>query len=90
MMVCVPVTADGQVDPHWGRAGRVAVADVADGQIRDWQEFAGAGMGCTAKGPRVPITPGSHGSCGTTRSRRSPSAMWGPACSACSARWPYE
>ena len=40
MRVCVPVTADGQVDPRWGRAGRVAVADVADdGQIRDWQEF---------------------------------------------------
>lgn len=40
MRVCVPITADGQVDPRWGRAGRVAVADVAGGQIRDWQEFA--------------------------------------------------
>ena len=39
MKVCVPITADGQVDPRWGRADRVAVADVADGEIRDWQEF---------------------------------------------------
>jgi predicted Fe-Mo cluster-binding NifX family protein len=40
MKVCVPVTADGQVDPRWGRAERVAVADVAGGEIRSWQEFA--------------------------------------------------
>jgi predicted Fe-Mo cluster-binding NifX family protein len=39
MKVCVPVTSDGQVDPRWGRADRVAVADIADGDIRDWQEF---------------------------------------------------
>jgi predicted Fe-Mo cluster-binding NifX family protein len=39
MRVCVPVTADGQVDPRWGRADRVAVAEVADGEIRVWQEF---------------------------------------------------
>ena len=40
MRLCVPTTADGQVDPRWGRADCVAVADVADGEIRDWQEFA--------------------------------------------------
>ncbi len=39
MKVCVPVTGDGQVDPRWGRAERVAVADVDGGRIRDWQEF---------------------------------------------------
>ena len=39
MKVCVPVAADGQVDPRWGRADRVAVAEVADGEVRDWQEF---------------------------------------------------
>jgi predicted Fe-Mo cluster-binding NifX family protein len=39
MRVCVPITADGQVEPRWGRADRVAVADVADGEIRAWQEF---------------------------------------------------
>lgn len=40
MKVCVPITADGQLDPRWGRADRVAVAEVADGQVTDWQEFA--------------------------------------------------
>lgn len=40
MRVCVPVTADGQVDPRWGRADRVAVAEVADGDLTDWREFA--------------------------------------------------
>lgn len=40
MKVCVPITADGQVDPRWGRADQVAVAEVSDGQISDWQEFA--------------------------------------------------
>jgi predicted Fe-Mo cluster-binding NifX family protein len=39
MRVCVPISADGQVDPRWGRADRVAVAEVADGEIRGWQEF---------------------------------------------------
>lgn len=39
MKVCVPITADGQVDPRWGRAQRVAIADVSDGEIRSWQEF---------------------------------------------------
>ena len=39
MKVCVPITADGQVDTRWGRADRVAVVEVADGEIRDWQEF---------------------------------------------------
>lgn len=39
MRVCVPITADGLVEPRWGRADRVAVADVTDGEIHDWQEF---------------------------------------------------
>lgn len=39
MRVCVPITADGEVDPRWGRADRVAVADVTDGEIHGWQEF---------------------------------------------------
>ncbi|MHB1593170.1 MAG: NifB/NifX family molybdenum-iron cluster-binding protein [Streptosporangiaceae bacterium] len=38
MKVCVPVTADGQVDPRWGRAEAVAVAEVSDGAITSWQE----------------------------------------------------
>ena len=40
MRVCVPVTADGQVDPRWGRADHVAVAEVAGGEIGGWREFA--------------------------------------------------
>jgi predicted Fe-Mo cluster-binding NifX family protein len=39
MKVCVPITADGSLDPRFGRAERVAVAEVADGEIHSWQEF---------------------------------------------------
>lgn len=38
MIVCVPVTKDGLVDPRWGRADRVAVAEVDDGEIATWLE----------------------------------------------------
>lgn len=40
MRVCIPVTSDGQVDPRWGRAARVAVADVQGGSLIAWDEFA--------------------------------------------------
>ena len=40
MIVCVPVTVSGEVDPRWGRAARVAVARVEHGRITDWQEHA--------------------------------------------------
>ena len=40
MRVCVPITADGRVEPRWGRADRVAVADMTNGEIGDWQEFS--------------------------------------------------
>ena len=39
IIVCVPVTADGQLDPRWGRADRVAVATVGQDGIGDWEEF---------------------------------------------------
>jgi predicted Fe-Mo cluster-binding NifX family protein len=39
MRVCVPVTVDGQVDARWGRARRLAVAQVDAGLIMDWREF---------------------------------------------------
>lgn len=39
MILCVPVTADDVVDPRWGRADRIAVAEVLDGQITTWQEI---------------------------------------------------
>lgn len=38
MIVCVPVMADGQIDPRWGRAARVAVARVEQGAIVAWDE----------------------------------------------------
>lgn len=38
-MVCVPVTEDGDVTPSWGRARRVAVAEVTDGLLASWKEF---------------------------------------------------
>ena len=39
IVVCVPVTVDGLLDPRWGRADRVAVATVGQDGIGDWQEF---------------------------------------------------
>jgi predicted Fe-Mo cluster-binding NifX family protein len=39
ILVCVPVTTDGQVDARWGRAARVAVARVRDGSLVSWQAF---------------------------------------------------
>jgi predicted Fe-Mo cluster-binding NifX family protein len=39
MKVCVPVTDAGSVDPRWGRADRVAIAEITDDEIEDWQEF---------------------------------------------------
>ena len=38
MNVCVPITAEGAVAGRWGRAERVAVAEVSDGAIRSWRE----------------------------------------------------
>lgn len=37
MIVCIPVTSDGQTGPHWGRASHVALATVSNRQITDWQ-----------------------------------------------------
>ena len=39
MILCVPVTGTGEVDPRWGRAGRVAVAEVVGGTVRRWDEY---------------------------------------------------
>ncbi len=39
MLVCVPVGEDGSVDPRWGRADRVATAEVGPDAVADWQEF---------------------------------------------------
>lgn len=39
MIVCIPVTTDGAVDPRWGRAQRVAIARVNGETIESWEEF---------------------------------------------------
>lgn len=39
MIVCVPVTKEGLVDPRWGRADRVAIVDVVGGEIVSWREI---------------------------------------------------
>ena len=39
MIVCVPVSVDGSVGQGWGRAGRVAVAEVGPQGVSSWQEF---------------------------------------------------
>ncbi len=39
MIVCVPVGPDGAVDPRWGRARRVAIAEIQDGLVRRWDEI---------------------------------------------------
>ena len=39
MKIAVPVTSTHTVDPRWGRAERVAVADVQDGAVTAWTEY---------------------------------------------------
>lgn len=39
MVVCVPVAMEGMIDPRWGRADRVAIAEVTGDGIAAWQEF---------------------------------------------------
>ena len=39
MVICVPVTVEGSIDPRWGRAGRVAIAEATADGIGSWQEF---------------------------------------------------
>lgn len=39
MIVCAPVTPAGEIDPRWGRAARVAVAEVRDGELARWEEI---------------------------------------------------
>ena len=39
MMVCIPVTSVEEVGPGFGRASRVAIADVAGGHVATWEIF---------------------------------------------------
>jgi predicted Fe-Mo cluster-binding NifX family protein len=38
-VVCVPVDAQGRIDPRWGRAHIVAVAEVDAGRIERWSTY---------------------------------------------------
>jgi len=39
VIVCIPVGDNGQVGGGWGRAHRVAVADVSTGAVTRWDEY---------------------------------------------------
>jgi len=39
MIVCAPVTVEGNIDPRWGRADWVAIADLQNGKIHSWREI---------------------------------------------------
>jgi len=39
MIVCIPVTTDGQTGHGWGKAQRVAFATTSEGRITDWDEL---------------------------------------------------
>ena len=55
MIFCAPVTTEGMIDPRWGRADWVALADVVDGEIASWQEVEVSWSRLHDEG-----TPGSH------------------------------
>jgi predicted Fe-Mo cluster-binding NifX family protein len=55
MIICAPVTNEGTIDPRWGKADWVAVADVVDGEIVSWQEVEVSWSRLHDEG-----TPGSH------------------------------
>lgn len=38
MVVSIPVTSDGEVGHGWGRARRVAIAEIAGNSIVSWEE----------------------------------------------------
>jgi predicted Fe-Mo cluster-binding NifX family protein len=55
MIVCAPVTKEGMIDPRWGKADWVALADVVDGEIVSWQDLEVSWSRLHDEG-----TPGSH------------------------------
>jgi predicted Fe-Mo cluster-binding NifX family protein len=38
-IVCIPVMENGQVEPSWGRAPRVALATVENHAVEKWEEM---------------------------------------------------
>jgi len=55
MIVCVPVTTEGLIDPRWGRADWVAVSEVVGGEIVKWEQIEVSWSRLHDEG-----TPGSH------------------------------
>lgn len=55
MIFCAPVTSEGMIDPRWGRADWVALADVVNGEIASWQVVEVSWSRLHDEG-----TPGSH------------------------------
>jgi len=55
MIICAPMTTEGMVDPRWGRADRVAVANLVDGELVTWREVEVSWSRLHDEG-----TPGSH------------------------------
>ena len=55
MIMCVPIASDGIVDPSWGRADSIAVAEVLDGKIANWEVIEVSWSRLHDEG-----TPGSH------------------------------
>ena len=55
MIMCAPVTSEGMIDPRWGRADWVAVADVVEGELMTWREIEVSWSRLHDEG-----TPGSH------------------------------
>ena len=55
MIVCVPVTKEGMIDPRWGRADWLALAEVLNGEIVSWQEVEVSWSRLHDEG-----TPGTH------------------------------
>ncbi len=55
MMMCAPVTSEAMIDHGWGRADRVALAEVVDGEIVSWKEVEVSWSRLHDEG-----TPGSH------------------------------
>ena len=87
MILCVPVTGTGEVDPRWGRAGRVAVAEVVGGTVRRWDEFDVAWDRLHDEGSEEATTPGSPASCRSTVRRSWSPTIWAIPWSRCWAGW---
>ena len=39
MIACIPVAATGEVGHGWGKAQRVAIAEVSSGEVSRWDEY---------------------------------------------------